>query len=325
MWKTRMLFNLTIRSTILVFCLSTQISAQQKEDYSVVVGVRSDAKPFSYSIRHRTQITNLPGSPRQNNFDGYMVYVCMSVLDALSENISLDVQTRVVNAQDRFGLLHSGEVDVLCDPSTITSSRMKDFNLVSSTPLYMSAITFATSPYAFNDECRSYVGVVAATTSEVRGIREIVESQSWPRFGDEILSVYRSNVPDQRVENCNDPVIRKYTSHDQLARDFCAGKVLYYVGDVEIIRSNIERAKCLPTSSIAPAIFSDERYGIFLRIREDSDFPLLFLRELSRQVFSDPSVLSSAFDETFGKSRVGASEKLKAFFWSLSGTYPNAQ
>lgn len=310
----------------------------------LVVGVRADAPPFSYRSKdfvsgESESPLRFQGRPRANGFDGYMVRVCDSVLQTLEDDYGADIEIEslVVNAQDRFEKLAQGEVHILCDPATIVRDRLE--KAIASYPVYMSAVTYAApDPPLAQDGCRSLVGLVSETTAADKGLREILKSGAWPRYRNEIqqaltqIGAGEESPPvagESTADSCTRQVIKFYGTHDELAEDFCKRDTIYYVGDIEIVREKIADLKgCLEASRIAPAVFTDERYSIFAALPGDSgtEVPskliLEFLAELSRQVHDESeSLLVRVFMETNGR-KYKASEKLQTFFWSLTGRFP---
>ncbi|MBO9402534.1 hypothetical protein [Shimia sp. R9_3] len=136
------------------------------------------------------------------------------------------------------------------------------------------------------------------------------------------------------------PVIKHYATHRQLARAFCDNDVLYYVGDVEIVRAMLQREKCIDSSIIAPATFTVERYGIYTALPQREVLTaaiLVFLSELSLQIHggyigdeksgavvkeSPSALLDIVYEQTF--EGYSPSRNLLDFFWNITGSYPHA-
>ncbi|SLN70876.1 Bacterial extracellular solute-binding proteins, family 3 [Roseovarius albus] len=323
-------------------------SVAQSQD-TLIFGVRADAPPFSYNAAPPVGIADfaIAGTPRENGFKGYVVDLCNAVLDALADKRRLDlkVQTRLVNASNRFDLLRAGEVHILCDPATIMPDRLES-NAVGlsgsgatrylnvSVPVYMSAVTLARPRDLPGGAapCRILVSAVGETTAAPRGIDRILAEGNFGRWTSDIsiaMDRVRNGEPSQIIfDNATDcepkPAFKAFPTHAELADAFCAGEVLYYVGDIEIIRSLLTSNGCLDRSVIAPATFTDERYGIYTALPNNgilSSAILTFLAELSFQVHSQQKLLDVTYKEAFKEFQ--PSQKLRAFFWSVTGSFPS--
>jgi len=118
--------------------------------------------------------------------------------------------------------------------------------------------------------------------------------------------------------------VKTYDSHRAVAKDFCAFKVRYYVGDIEIINHALAAAGCRYAD--ASLTYTDERYAIYIRMPRtfgDGRYAgdaMHFLRVLSARVYDQNSVLIDAYRATFPK--VPPTRQLQALIWSLSGDFP---
>lgn len=315
----------------------------------LVVGVRVDAPPFAFHakiLEASDAVASWPtekssGSLVDNGFSGYVVTICSNALRALAED-GVQIATRPVNAKNRFELLESGDIHVLCDPATVTRDRAKI--AVPSAPIYLSAITYARKePIPNLDTCKVRVGFVGETTAP-HGLRQIIETNTEPRYWEDVgtalqaLENEESSPMVQRSDGnvCEgSPIVKRYDDHQQLATDFCAGRTLFYIGDVEIVRSMLALQNCIDNSVIAPAIYSNERYAIFFAKPSDTtpnkeilQFQMKFYSRFSpsseRTAKSTPeqrSILFEAFQGT--RELTSPSKALRTFFWAVTGDYPN--
>jgi ABC-type amino acid transport substrate-binding protein len=211
------------------------------------IGVRYDAPPFSYSdprlieapAQRQRGADAAPSDGSDPGYRGYVVQICRSILADMPEQqgwTSDNVVFVEINAQNRFEMLRNAEIDILCDPATITRDRLarSDRPLMASLPIYMSAVTFAaprTPP--LKDQCQSIVGVVSETTAFLPGLRRIIDAGNWPRHAAQVRKALISANFDAPVlpdSDCVEVVIKRYRTHDELAEDFCKGDTLYYVG-----------------------------------------------------------------------------------------------
>lgn len=316
-----------------VIALLVLLAPPRTDAQTLVVGVRADAPPFSFHPDPDAPPDG-PGRPRDLGYAGFMVDLCERVLSVVTAEHGLAVETALVDAGDRFDRLASGEVHVLCDPATILPDRLQ--GAMASVPVYMSAVTFA-QPDSLPGtvECMTLVGYVGETTA-AEGARAVYDRGGWPRYGgriEEALDAMAGGDPSPKTDAgdgaCDRERVRRFETHTELAERFCAEEVLFYVGDVEIIRAAIERQDaCAVDHTVRPAIYSDERYAIYTALPQEgvpADALLLFLAELSRQVHgagadATGSPLVRLYDDHRGTQE--ASEKLATFFWALTGSFP---
>ncbi|PZR00852.1 MAG: hypothetical protein DI533_10115 [Cereibacter sphaeroides] len=326
------------------FATFASLSSAQVEPIELVIGVRADAAPFSFA-RNAGPRFNPPGTGPlfDKGYDGYVVQVCDVVLEALmAERSGITVRVVRVTAKTRFAALGEAEpkaeqIDILCDPATITKDRVK--NHYTSVPVYLSGITFAyQDPFPGGELCASLIGAVAETTTETRGMSLILDSGKWPRYRAQIAEALAAPrqindtppaIPsdvDSSDGVCRRPVILWANDHDALARNFCDKHVLYYVGDVEIIRSKL---KFLNENGACPFVidnttYTDERYALFARIPSDAgkaSVVLRFFSILAEKVYTDKEQASSILIESYGRvfKDYRPSRRLQAFYWSLTG------
>lgn len=326
--------SLLVMACVLVAIMRPSHSADKTVD--LVIGVRTDAAPFSYKRRSSSGgvlSRSSDGVLKRLGYDGYVVHICDRVLTELELQYRdrINFKVEVVNAEDRFSSLRSNRIDILCDPATITRNRVREF--IASTPVYLSGITFASQPIGVFNEwgCRSIVGFVGKTTSQTMGVRRILEHGEWPRHSKEIRRyIDNQDTSTLKRPGCNGdseklgPTILAFKTHDELAAAFCDKKILYYVGDIEIVTRKIREIKDCKSRD-ASQTYTDERYAIFIKA-SDSDtgkafFLLKFLEVLSMEIFNRDPLLLESFSETFPGYQ--ASQKLETFYWSLFGRYPN--
>ncbi|WP_118134698.1 transporter substrate-binding domain-containing protein [Oceanicella sp. SM1341] len=291
----------------------------------LVVGVRADARPFSFRASAPVFADPAAGGPlRAAGYDGYMVRVCDGVLAEMRRSQGFEVVPRLVDAASRFELLRAGEIDILCDPATITRARLDEH--LASGPIYLSGITFASRPSVPRNPCRTLVGFVASTTAEAEGLGAVLRAGEWPAFRDILIhfanndEAWRSAEPACPQQEGRAQPLRAFPTHDALAEAFCNDEVIYYVGDIEIVTAVLgAQPDCRWRDALDT--YTDDRYAIFLRGRdvapEKAALLLEFLGTLSRRTLLRPSLLDEAFAGTFPGYR--PSRKLSLFFWSLRG------
>lgn len=302
---------------------------------SIRVGVRNDARPFSYKLEGTRRSDSRLPRPRDRYYDGYVARICGNVMAEVERQHRTSFAVCPIDdPRQRFDLLEAGEIDILCDPSTITDPRLE--KLMSSPPIYLSGITVATNPTlpaAF--PCGALIGVVGGTTSDQYGIVEILKAGEFPKLETEIREALANDAvrPEclKAAEEAGhdaaayrEPPIYLGPSHDDVARRFCNHEIAYYVGDIEIVKANLDTIPNCPYKG-ASMTYTDERYAIFGHVPVGGPQARLtgilqFFRELSEQALNQDSVLISSYNSTFPDAT--PSVKLKALYWSLTGIYP---
>lgn len=244
------------------------------------VGVRADARPFSY-LKNATK----PAEARSlDDYDGFTVAVCRAVLDELVSASGAfhgaNVKAVEVTAQTRFPFLAERKVDLLCGPDSIAANRLEDF--MASYPVYLSGISFAYlrqftqgNPY-----CGKVVGVVRETTADTEGLKALAEKNLLKRFDGE-LETALSGAPRSSTLNCPTldlpelPVVGRYPDHNEAVKGLCARRILYYVGDVDILRARVARERQESGATcdvrIEPFTLSREVYAVLFRRKPKSD------------------------------------------------------
>ena len=325
-------------------------------DECLRVGVRSAAMPFSYYSQtyaksedpSAERLMAKSGPLRVAGFDGYMVYVCDEVLLKLmtpvpglpdplvSDRISVvDVDKAMAQkaweGKDRLMLLGK-EIDLLCDPATLTLERVRNFAV--SPPLFLTGVSYlmreGNEMTTWQEgQCvpagKALIGVVGSTNAASHGIRAILEADEWKMLSS---SVYPQIQPEGPKESdCALPkkgevggLIWAGKTHAEVAREFCDGNITYYVGDLEII---LAYARNVPGCKPVPAAksFTNDRYGIFAQIDYSDPWKALllgrFFEVLNREIATSDSLLDRAYGAAFGETV--KSRKLDLFFWSLRG------
>lgn len=325
-------------------------------DKCLRVGVRSAAQPFSYYSRTFEAAENSTvermmaksGPLRVAGYDGYMVYICDEVLRQLmtpgpglpaplaSDQIDVVDVDKLMARKDWQGrdrlMLLGGEIDLLCDPATINLERVRTFAV--SPPLFLTGVSYlmreGNEMTAWQvGQCppkgKALIGVVGSTNAASHGIRAILEADEWKMISS---SLYPEIQPDrQQGSACAMPedgqvggLIWAGKTHDEVAKEFCEGDIIYYVGDLEII---LAYARRFPGCNPVPAAqsFTNDRYGIFAQIDYTKPWKALligrFFEVLNREIATSDSLLDRAYGAEFGDAT--KSRKLDLFFWSLRG------
>lgn len=238
-----------------------------RERGTIRIGVRQDARPFSYY--------NELGEPA-----GYTVELCRAVLVRLKEAIDLQelkIEYVKVTAEDRFDAVKEGRIDLLCGATTITLSRREQVSF--SSPIYVTgaAILFRSDgPQSFAELEGRRIGVRSGTTTEQSLIQTI------ERFGIKAEVV-------------------RFADHQMALEALAANNITAYFADRAILA---ELIKASPSDSIklSEAVLSVEPYGLAMR-RGDEDFRLAVDRALA-QIFRS-NELTKIYRGTFGNRPPG--------------------
>ena len=176
----------SLLSTMLIaVLLPVAVQAHEVDTASVIinVGVRDDAKPFSYIDITRDSETVLPG------YSGYSIEVCRHVLkqmQSLHRYRNFVFKAIEVKARDRFeGLGVEGKLFMLCGPDSITTERLLDYR--SSHAVFLSGMTYAyinpRSPkFPRGNYCENIIGVLRGTTADTEGLADIASRDLLMRF-----------------------------------------------------------------------------------------------------------------------------------------------
>ena len=254
-----------------VICMQAAHAAtldEMRERGTIRIGVRQDARPFSYYSEL--------GEPA-----GYTVELCRAVSVRLKEAAGvseLKVEYVKVTTEDRFDAIKDGRIDLLCEASTITLSRREQVSF--SSPVYVTGagILFKTDgPQSFAELEGRKIGVRSGTTTEQSLIETI------DRFG------------------IKTDIVR-FADHQLAVEALAAGNIDAYFADRAILA---ELIKSVPSGSIklSEAVLSVEPYGLAMR-RGDEDFRLAVDRALA-QIFRSND-LTKIYRGTFGERPPGA-------------------
>ncbi|MEM7465201.1 MAG: hypothetical protein AAF362_21240, partial [Pseudomonadota bacterium] len=117
--------------------------------------------------------------------------------------------------------------------------------------------------------------------------------------------------------------VEEYPNHEEAAEAFCSGKFYYYIGDREIITYNARNVPgCGAEIEGAGQTYSNDRYAIYGKMTykkgtEIRDMHIArFFEILSQKVVVSPSLLDTAYEDTFIEQ---PSRKLESFYWNVRG------
>jgi polar amino acid transport system substrate-binding protein len=217
-----------------------------KKNGVIRLGVRTDAKPFSYA--------DTDGSSK-----GYVVDICRAVVERLKTAYNLpDLKTEYVKVttETRFDAVSQGKADLLCGPDTVTLKRREQVSF--SVPVFITgaAVLYRTDgPSSLYDLRDKKVGVKSGTTTET------------------VLN----NVLKKLEINAD---VVTFDSYEAGAKALGSNEVVVFFGDrgilVDLLKSsNTDQLK------LGDLMLSAETYALTLR-RDDEDFRLAVDRALSQ-------------------------------------------
>ncbi len=200
--------NRTCLSALIMYasavCLLPMAEPTLADDLSateviVNIGVRDDAKPFSYIDITRNSEKVLPG------YSGYSIEVCRHVLKqmkALPRYQHITFKAVDITARDRFRLLGvKGNLFMLCGPDSINQERLADYR--SSHAVFLSGMTYAylnprSSKFPRGNYCDNVIGVVRGTTADTQGLADIASRNLLMRFDSALdLEIFKNS---ERIE-----------------------------------------------------------------------------------------------------------------------------
>jgi ABC-type amino acid transport substrate-binding protein len=206
------------------------------------IGYRADARPYSYR--------DSQGHPA-----GYIVELCLEVAAALGPNVRREFV--LVPADKRFESVRDGQVDILCDPSSVTLARREIVDFSLPTFLDGASVLYRTANpvRGFEDFAGKRVGVLTGSTTE----RVLVDSLRQ-------LKLTATLVP-----------VRSHIDGMDLLSD---GKLDAYFADRAIIAAMLREGN-RPGFELSKRYFSYETYALALP-RDDGAFRLFVDGTLAR-------------------------------------------
>jgi ABC-type amino acid transport substrate-binding protein len=257
--------RLVILTVLLAIAAQTAAAAtldRVRETGIFRIGYRADARPYSYQ--------DSKGKPA-----GYIVDLCKEVAYALGPGVRTEYV--LVPADRRFAAVREGDVDILCDPSSITLARRElvDFSI----PTYLDGAAVLSRTYnpmrRFEDLGGKRVGVLIGTTTE-RVLRASLE-----KLGLEAKVV----------------AVHDHRDGMELVWD---AKIDAYIADRGILAAML-REGGRPGFALSKHYFSYETYGLALP-RGDNEFRLLVDRTLARLYRTGR--IKSILAKTFGNEPI---------------------
>jgi polar amino acid transport system substrate-binding protein len=242
-------FSLVLLLAVLCMVSSTVAAQTQPANNVLVLGVRADAPPFSYREEGQTE-----------KYQGYSVTLCKQIAKrAIKEGLYCKSIYKEVSADNRFQLLQTGEIDILCGATTVTLERMRvaDFSLF--TFLSGTSVMYPVSGAKQNSRQKTKessqedvfrVGVLKGTTTE-----------------GEIERIIR-HFQDFGLNEITEIKVVRYDDHYQGLDQLVNHEIEAYLADREILLALKQRQNEKKDSSVdlkvSQEYFSLEPYAIAL-------------------------------------------------------------
>ena len=119
------------------------------------LGYRIDSPPFSYA--------------KNNSPEGYSVSLCEKIgMAAIKSELCTHFEFIEVTAQDRFEKLNTGEIDILCEATTVTLARIQRFDSTFYTFLSGASFMYPANLDVTNEQdfSKKRIGVLKGTTTQ---------------------------------------------------------------------------------------------------------------------------------------------------------------
>ncbi|MGO8047890.1 substrate-binding periplasmic protein [Rhizobium johnstonii] len=280
----------------------------------LTVAVRNDARPFIWKDEDT------------NQYLGFFWDVCRMAIERagfqMGDEIALD-------ADQRRDFLNNGvaAIDLLCDPTTLTLKRMKNFTevprlraLTFSPIVFMANGSFITQnfnkvghggwgplpPGVDGNICDVLLAragtAILPKKDDIEGEKHWITMFDRPKTNFEIWGFLdgstigdelRRELAVQSIDQKGRPTIclKDFTSHTEAAIWFCEGRLARYFGDTEIVRASIEARIEIPGSNCVsqPQYSADGTYEPYAFVLSSERFPE-FPKEFSYalyEMFSD--------------------------------------
>jgi ABC-type amino acid transport substrate-binding protein len=225
---------------VLLLFVVPDISAAAEPTANVLkLGVRSDCPPFSYR------------DPYSGGYRGYSVDLCLKI--ARNAQAFLHYQSyefEEITAQNRFMKLHDGEIDILCEATTITQERLRVFGPTMYTFVSGASLMYSPVPTKHPEPA---IGVLKGTTTE-NAVRTILNRQS--------------DIDRERLKTFN---LVDMDTHLKSLEAFKNGAIDLYMADREILLSlNRLAIQNKQRLIVSRNYYTVEPYALFLRL-DDHD------------------------------------------------------
>lgn len=254
-------FLFILLATVFLPVLATaQTIDKIKSSGTIVIGFRTDAAPLSYLA--------------DNSPQGYTPTICFELAAYIGKSVGLtdlNVIFESVDTENRFDLVESGEIDLLCGAATITLSRMEQVDF--SDPVYVDGTTVALkkdAPEQFADLAGQKIGVRSGTTT---------------------LEALQTSLAAQNIE----ADVIQFDDHPSGMAALEGDVIMAYFADQSILMNMVRSKGNASDFKVFDELLTIEKQGLAMR-RGDTEFRLLVNAGLSSLYAS--GVMRQAFDTT---------------------------
>ncbi len=240
-----------------------------KSDGKVVIGFREDTRPFSF-----VDVNGVPA--------GYSIDICLDVVDEVRSalgNDDIKVEYKQVTSDNRFDMVESGEVDIVCGATTNTLTRQEkvSFTLmtfITGAEMLLTADTQIQKPA---DLAGKTLGVLHGTTTE-----------------DTLGELISDNGLDTKIVT--------YDNHDDGMAALTDGSVDGYFGDRVLLILMAMESENPANYKLSGRYYSHEPYALVVR-RNDDSFRLMADRAIA-DIYRTGKI-SEIYRKWFGNAKPG--------------------
>lgn len=220
-------------------------SAEVAQIKILKLGVRDDAPPFAY--------VEDEGEP--SNFIGYSVDLCDRIGDrAVKAGIYDKFEFVQISSKTRFDDLQDKKVDILCEATTVTLKRIRDYRQTLYTFLSGASFMYQFPIKKLAEQDKLKIGVLRGTTT-----KENLRSSIWPK-----LSVDLKKLGFNKVDEFELVSVEKHWQK-QNKEFFSRQQIDIYIADREILVA-LKRLSRKGNYRVSPRYYSIEPYALFTRI-----------------------------------------------------------
>lgn len=253
---------------------------------ALVVAVRSDAKPFVYEADDGTMA-------------GFIYDLCAEGIMRSNRQIG---EHRRIDAAQRFGADADADVDLICDPSTITRTRMQVVDF--------SPIIFIANAGFYQRKSLPFLGEAAiAESPDCQRVHQQYPARRLVGAGmvagtTAVATFDLARTKGTLTDSVDYSVCRvEVTTHAEGIPRFCSGDLGYYIGDVDILHAQMATQKNCPVG-LESALLTYEPYALAIPSK-DPEFRRAFNAALY-SIFADGTALEF-YRKTFGKQAMSES------------------
>lgn len=266
-------------------CLAAEFTAAParaatEEMETIRLGVRPDAAPLSFL--------------QDNTWVGYSVDLCTRIVAAYDESLpdgrGAEPSFVPVTAANRFEFLKSGEIDMLCEATTVTISRMESH--------HFSLLTFVSGAGGIKKK-QTTIRALKGKSTRALGIKVSVVDGTTTQAQVEKLLGYAVVFPKDPVPN-----------HDVAFELLRKGEVELYVGDRVILREKLLNQDDRDDYDLSAGFLSYEPYAIAIRHGRE-DLLQIANATLARLYRDDEEGIRPIYDLWFKDS------KMSRLLWSM--------